>query len=120
MHCEGEAGKYFHLWMNPSWQLATNAFYTTMTHELVHGYAGLQYGHGPQWRHWFSRVMFHVNEARMLPNYDENLYMRCFNVDLTYNKSATSSMDTVVKSFNTASSEHPAVKTNYLERLCLA
>lgn len=120
MHELGESGKTFHLWMNPSWHLPTQRFYNTLIHELVHGYAGLFYGHSQQWRYWYHRVMWHLNETDIMPNPSKSLHIQCFNVDLNYNKGAGSSWDSVIFAFHAAKRDHDKVLDNYVKRLSIA
>lgn len=108
----------FHLWMTPQWETASQSFYNTLVHELVHGYAGLQYGHNAHWRRWLYRVRWHLNEAFMTPMYIHDLRMHCFNIGLTYNKSKENNeFDLLVEAFATAKEEHNQVMDNYWKRL---
>lgn len=118
MQGPGDKTGEFHLWMHPHWHTATQPFHSTLLHELVHGFTGIQYGHSAHWRRWLYRVRWHANEARMTPLHIKDLRMHCFNIGLTYNKSDTSKeMDLLVEAFHTAEKEHERVLKNYWERL---
>ncbi len=110
----------FHVWINPSFREPLFKFYMTLVHELVHGYAGLSYGHNAHWRRWFYRTMWHLVQAEIIPAPEDELKYVCTTVEHSYNQSPKiDPMLTILEAFNKAESEHEVVKTNYFRKLGL-
>lgn len=108
----------FHIWINPAYKKPVFKFYMTLTHELVHGYAGLQYGHNSHWRRWFYRTLWHLVEGSMIPMPEDELKYVCCTVEHAYNHTPKlDPMLTILEAFNKAEGEHDKVKANYFRRL---
>ncbi len=116
----GMTNKEFHIWITPSYEKLSYRFYMTLAHEMVHGYAGLQYGHNAHWRRWFYRVLWHLNEAKMIPEPESELRMVAFSVECSYNHSTdyTKSLHALpVEAFAKAEEEHGRVLKNFWKRI---
>lgn len=119
MKAEGETEK-FHIWITPSYKQPLFKFYMTLVHELVHGYAGMQYGHNAHWRRWFYRTLWHLVEAGMMPAPEDELKYVCTTVEHAYNYTPKlDPMLTILEAFHKAESEHDQVMKNYFIRLGL-
>lgn len=112
------APEKFHVWINPAYTEPSFKFYMTVAHELVHGYAGLQYGHGPQWRRWFYRTLWHLVEAGFIPKPQSELKYICLSVESNYNRSIKiDPMLTIAEALHKAEQEHDKVNDNYFRKL---
>lgn len=111
----------FHIWINPAYKKPVFKFYMTLVHELVHGYAGMSYGHNAHWRRWFYRTLWHLHEVGFIPRPVDELKMVCLSVEYTYrNGEARIYVDpmlTILEAFSKAEKEHDQVKANYFKRL---
>ncbi len=112
----GDYQKEFDIWVNPAYVKNTPRFRATLAHELVHGYAGLKYGHNAHWRRWYYRVMWHLQKAGMMGLRD--LAAFCHGVEYAYNQVSFISGDQLlVESAERAKEEHSKVMASYWKRL---
>lgn len=108
----------FHIWLTPAYKKPQFKFYMTLVHEMVHGYAGLKYDHGPQWRRWFYRTLWHLVQAGFIPEPLDELKYVCLSVEYTYCKAVkVDPMLTILEALNKAEQEHDIVNDNYFRRL---
>lgn len=113
----GDYQTRFQIWVTSAYK-ASFSFYQTLAHELVHGYAGLKYGHNAHWRRWYYRVMWHLIEAKMIPTPESPLREVCFQTGLGYNyTSAKAELDLIDEAFTKAEEEHDHVLQNYWKRI---
>lgn len=114
-----EHQKEFHIWITPAYRAPVFKFYMTLAHELVHGYAGLKYGHNAHWRRWFYRVLWHLNESKLIPEPESSLGAICWSVGRTYNRTGLPSVEKALiqEAFQKAKSEHVQVVENYWKRI---
>lgn len=119
--CMSELGmenEEFHVWITPSYIAPMYKFYMTLAHELCHGYVGTRYGHNAHWRRWFYRVLWHLNEAKLIPEPESELKWVGVSVEYCYNyKPNVDPMLTIMEAFNKAKSEHSQVMNNFLGRM---
>lgn len=117
MENRGEHQEKFSIWVNPAYKEPSFRFYTTLAHELTHGYAGLKYGHNSHWRRWFYRVLWHLDRSAMIPASEEPLRLVCYGMGLQYNTvSSSQELYLVDEAFAKAEEEHPQVEDNFWER----
>lgn len=109
----------FDIWITPSYQSPVFKFYMTLAHELVHGYAGLKYGHNVHWRRWFYRVLWHLVEAKMIPEPESTPAEVLFSVERVYNQKywEPSAQALVDEAMAKAIDEHEKVMASYWRRL---
>lgn len=112
----GDYQKEFDIWVNPAYGKDNPRLRATLAHELVHGYAGLKYGHNTHWRRWYYRVLYHLQHADLLGL--ENLPEFVYNVELSYNQVSVRQGETlIIESANKAKEEHAQVLKNYWKRI---
>ena len=106
----------FHIWITPAYQTPVFKFYMTLAHELVHGYAGLKYGHNAHWRRWFYRVMWHLHAGGFLPEPENELKMVLWGQGLSYNR-VSGELELVTEAFDKARRDHSKVLDSYWKRI---
>lgn len=117
MENHGDYQKRFQIWVNPCYKEPSFGFYMTLAHELVHGYAGLKYGHNAHWRRWLYRVMWHLDRSSMIPEAVDGLELVCFNTGLRYNyTNHKAELDLIEEAFRVAEQEHDKVEENFWKR----
>ena len=109
----------FDIWITPAYKGPVFKFYMTLAHELVHGYAGLKYGHNAHWRRWFYRVLFHLVEAKIIPTPESDIQSVLLSVELSYNPKwwQSGAAGLVDEAINKAQQEHSKVLDSYWSRL---
>ncbi len=112
----GGLQKNFSIWVNPSYTGDCYWFRATLVHELVHGYAGLRYGHNAHWRRWYYRVMWHMAQTGYLIINPDKLENLCLDVGLNYNY-VGGELTLVREAFAKAESEHSQVLSNFWKRI---
>lgn len=118
MEISEEHQKKFHIWITPQYKEPVFKFYMTLVHELVHGYAGLKYGHNAHWRRWFHRVMWHAIAAKVIPEPDSSVDLVLYSVECNYNYGTPESAYQLVReSISQAWKEHSKILDNYWRRL---
>lgn len=118
MTTQGTRAETFDIYMIPQLLPGSFRFYLTLTHELVHGYAGLYCGHNAHWRRWLYRVLCHLDMAGMLPEHEDPVRLVCFSTGMGYTKGTSKQeVDLVKEVFTRAENEHTKVMDAYTERL---
>lgn len=112
----GQREEEFHIWITPGYREPLFKFYMTLAHELVHGYAGLKYGHNAHWRRWFYRVMWHLHESGMIPTPESELKAVMWGQGLSYNR-VSGEFELVTEAFEKARKDHHKVIENYWKRI---
>lgn len=112
----GDYQKEFDIWVNPAYTKNTPRFRATLAHELVHGYAGLKYGHNAHWRRWYYRVLWHLQKADLLKIRDLSDFV-C-SVEMAYNQvSWNSGIVLLCEAQEKAEEEHKDVLQNFWKRI---
>jgi hypothetical protein len=113
----GTRHETFEIWVTDRFKPGSYNLYQTLVHELVHGYAGLALGHNINWRRWFYRVLWHADEAGMLPPHGDDLRAICFSIACRYSqKEAWRELGLIDQTFEQAQKEHTKVMNDYLRR----
>lgn len=116
------AGKHledFNVWVNPQYKEDSFKFRLTLAHELVHGYAGIQYGHSAHWRRWYYRVVTHLYMAEFIPEPVDKLPVVLWGTGMRYNHTGDKrqEIDLVTEAMAKAKSEHDDVIENFWSRI---
>lgn len=111
----GARQEEFHIWITPAYVGPVFKFYMTLAHELVHGYAGLKYGHNAHWRRWFYRVMWHLHAAGFIPEPESELQAVLWGQGISYNRSGNE-FNLVTEAFAKAEEDHDKVLDNFWKR----
>lgn len=106
----------FDIWVTPTYYRNSPLFRATLAHELVHGYAGLKYGHNAHWRRWYYRVMWHLQKAHFLGMRD--LPQELYDTEKRYNRVSMVQGETLLcEAAETAEAEHSQVLESFWKRI---
>lgn len=114
----GEEHGTFHIWINPAYTVPSWGFYDTLAHELVHGYAGVGYGHKAHWRRWYYRTMWHLKDLELM-DVPDDLDLLCYAKGIGYNHSPhkQKELHLVWEAFSRAEDDRDKVRENYFRRI---
>lgn len=108
----------FQTWIMPAFN-DSQYFRAVLLHELVHGYVGIQYNHGPQWRRWYYRVLWHAINAGFL-NLDrlqDSVQDLCRDLTCIYFQNDAKELALITEAIARSEAESDKVSDNLFRRL---